>query len=81
MSEPCHIPTNFRVPKGHRHRFLLNYGPDTIAVLSGVPGKKRIFFQTYDKPGTAEEAALVHHCCMDWMAESIAHLRFLCTSK
>lgn len=72
MNAETVIPTNFRVPAGCRHEFVLFFGNKPSAVIFGVPGKRQIRFQTLgSKP---ENQSLV----MDWMAESVEHLRFVC---
>lgn len=72
------IPTNFRVPKGFRHRWLV-YGStgELLQEIQGVPGQRKIKTISHDashecKTTTSGSLGL------DWMAETVEHMRWLC---
>lgn len=83
MTNPCLlIPTNFKVPKGCRHEFVLIFKGKWIGRITGLPGRKKLQFDTFriGEPvdATGEERQAFHRCSFDWMQESVEHLRFIC---
>ena len=80
MKNPCVIPSNFKIPKRFSHEFLLFHGKTKVGRIAGLPGRKKIVFEMFDTPvsATKEEHTRFNSVSMDWMQESIEHLRYLC---
>lgn len=80
MTNPTLIPTNFKVPKGCRHQYILFYERTLAAFIKGCPGSSEIEFSTFDTPvsATEEQRKKFSGRSMDWMEESIDHLRAVC---
>lgn len=75
MNDPHVIQTKFRVPANCRHEWLLFNGNECVASISGVPGKKQVraYFR---KP--SENNPHLNRLSLDWNAEAVEHLRFVC---
>lgn len=73
------IPTNFRVPPDCRHEWVLFHENGVIGTLHGIPGKKQIH-QAFREPANCSDdrKKLVFNLSLDWIAESVEHLRFIC---
>lgn len=80
MKNPCVIPANFRVPKRFRHEFILFFESTKVGRIAGVPGEKQTIFETFDTPINAsqQQRAEFNSRSLDWIQESVEHLRFLC---
>jgi len=78
MNNPCTIPTSFKVPKGFKHRWLV-YGStgELIQEIRGVPGRRQARFITYKCSDECKKTTN-GSCGLDWMVESVEHMRFLC---
>lgn len=77
--KPGVVETNFKVPKGCRHEWLLFYEDEFIGAISGVPGKKQIQHFNRDPLNCPpEHIGRLMSMNLDWMAESVEALRRIC---
>lgn len=75
---PQLIPTNFKVPRNCRHEFLIYWHNHKTGSIRGIPGRFEILFETWDFPCNSDESATFKTFSLNWMAESVEHLRAIC---
>lgn len=80
MSNPRIIPTNFRVKKRSAEHVWLMFCDDVpCAIIRGIGGSKKLEYSVHPRASeTGEQDGAARNLAMDWMAESVEHLRVLC---
>jgi len=77
MTTPICIPTNFKVPETCHHEWMLFYENEFIAAIYGVPGKSEIH-HIVRAPSVPHDQSRVLNQNLDWITESVEHLRAIC---
>lgn len=67
------IRSNFKVPKSLHHQWVLFDCDQAVMLIYGIPGRKDVV-QEHLRP----TITLPESMALDWIQESVEHLRLLC---
>lgn len=79
VCNPYTIQTNFQVPKTCRHEWVLFVGKVAVASIYGVPGKREIKYTVLANESDVDDnTESTKSLTLDWIAETVEHLRCIC---